>query len=136
MRQAGLTKEDETALRELLQTMEDAWARGDGADYAAAFTDDARYVTQSGMRLIGRRAIAESHQKLFESDFRGTRLGVAPMESQPVAPNVVLLHGSGTVLFPGENAPRIRPIGLLTVVAVNDGDAWRFASFSNTPTVR
>ncbi|WP_186382341.1 SgcJ/EcaC family oxidoreductase [Amycolatopsis rhizosphaerae] len=134
MRQAGLTKEDEAALHELLHTMEDAWAHGDGAGYAAAFTDDARYVTQSGIRCVGRRAIAESHQKLFDSDFQGTRLDVAPMEFQPVASNVVLLHGSGTVLFPGEG-PRIRPTGLLTVVAVNDGDAWHFASFSNTPRV-
>jgi uncharacterized protein (TIGR02246 family) len=135
MQQTDLAADDEAAIRELVGSVTDAWARGDGAGYASAFTDDARYVTASGTRIVGRQAIAEAHQGIFDSVFRGTRLGVDdPVELQPVAPNVVLVHGSGEVLFPGGPESRPRSRGLLTMVAVNDGDAWRFASFSNTPT--
>jgi uncharacterized protein (TIGR02246 family) len=137
MRQADLAADDEAAIHELLRAMEDAWARGDGAGYAEVCADDARYVTASGIRIIGRQAIAQAHQTIFDSALRGTRLGVDhPVELQPVAPNVVLVHASGTVLFPDENEQPVRTTGMLTMVAVNDGDAWRFVSFSNTPIER
>ncbi|HEY0812229.1 MAG TPA: SgcJ/EcaC family oxidoreductase, partial [Pseudonocardia sp.] len=98
------------------------------------FTDDARYVTASGTRAVGRQDIAATHQKIFDSAFRGTTLGVSyPVELQPVTPTVVLVHGSGTVIFPGSSEQTLRPTALLTMVAVNDGDAWRLAAFSNTP---
>jgi uncharacterized protein (TIGR02246 family) len=137
MRQAELADDDEAAIHELLRTMTDAWARGDGAGYAAGCAADARYVTASGIRIVGRQAIAESHQRVFDSALRGTRLGVDDsVELQPIAPNVVLVHASGTIVFPGENEQRVRTTGMLTMVAVNDGDGWRFVSFSNTPVER
>lgn len=137
MGQAEVTADDAAAINEVLRAMADAWARGDGAGYAAAFTDDARYVTMSGRRCVGRQVIAESHQQIFDSVFRGSRLAVDdPVRLQPVTPDVVLVHGSATVSFPGERTAGVRPAGLLTIVAVRDGDAWRFASFSNTPAAR
>jgi uncharacterized protein (TIGR02246 family) len=137
MRQADLATEDQVAIHELLRTMTDAWARGDGAGYAAVCSDDARYVTASGLRIVGRQAIAESHQRVFDSALRGTRLGVDdPVELQPVAPNVVLVHASGTVRFPSGNEQLLRTTGMLTMVAVKDSDAWQFVSFSNTPVER
>jgi uncharacterized protein (TIGR02246 family) len=137
MRQAGLSADDEAAIHELFRAMGDAWARGDGAGYAAVCTDDARYVTASGLRLTGRRAIAEAHQRIFDTALRGTRLDIDhPIELQPVVPTVVLAHATGTVVFPGTDDQRPRGTGMLTIVAVDDGDAWRFVSFSNTPVER
>jgi uncharacterized protein (TIGR02246 family) len=137
MDQAGLTAEDEAAIRDLLTRMSDAWARGDGTAYASVFSDDARYVNAPGTRSVGRQAIADAHQKIFDSFFKGTRLGSAyPVQLQPVAPDVVIVHGGGAVLFPGESERRVPPNGLLTMVAVGDAGSWRFVSFSNTPTGR
>lgn len=131
-----LTAEDETAIHRLLHDMADAWARGDGPGYAAACTDDARYVTMSGQRCVGRPAIAEAHQRIFDTALRHTHLDVDPLELQPVAPGVVIVHGSATVRFPDETDPPARPAGLLTIVAVHDDTTWRLASFSNTPSGR
>jgi uncharacterized protein (TIGR02246 family) len=126
--------DDTAAIHELLRAMQDAWARGDGAGYATACTDDARYVTASGLRIIGRPAIAESHQRIFDSALRGTHLDIdQPVELRPVASNVVLVHASGAVLFPDRTEAPPRATAMLTMVAVNDGNAWRFASFTNTP---
>lgn len=137
MQLTDLAAVDEAAIHELLRTMQDAWARGDGPGYAEVCADDARYVTASGLRIIGRHAIAESHRRIFESALRGTRLDVDhPIELQPVAPNVVLVHASGTVLFPDETEQPVRTTGMLTIVAVKDDNAWRFVSFSNTPVER
>jgi uncharacterized protein (TIGR02246 family) len=132
-----ISADDEQAIRELLARMRDAWARGDGAAYASVFSDDARYVNAPGARSVGRQAIADSHQKIFDSLLKGTRLGSTyPAELQPVAPNVVLVHGSGAVLFPGESEQRVLPNGLITMVAVGEAGSWRFVSFSNSPTGR
>lgn len=134
MPHTDLAAADEAAIRELLDGMKDAWARGDGASYAAACTDDARYVTASGLRLVGRQAIADAHQRIFDTALRGTRLDVdEPVGLQPVAPTVVLVHASGTVQFPVEQERPTRTTGLLTMLAVDDGEAWRIASFTNTP---
>ena len=135
MQQEQISAHDEAAIRELLDRMNDAWACGDGEAYASVFSDDARYVNAPGTRSIGRQAIAKSHQKIFDSVLKGTHLGSTyPAELQPVAPNVVLVHGGGTVLFPGESEQRVRPNGLITIVAVGEAGSWRFVSFSNTPT--
>lgn len=131
---SGSSSAGVAAVHELLAGMARAWARGDGAGYAAAFSQDARYVTISGQRIVGRSAIAVAHQRLFDSVFRGSRLDVEdPVEVQRVAPDVVVLHGRGTVSVPDGTA-RVRPGGLLTMVAARDGEGWRFVSFSNTPT--
>lgn len=135
MQQGQISADDEAAIRELLDRMRDAWACGDGAAYASVFSDDARYVNAPGTRSIGRQAIAESHQKIFDSVLKGTRLGSTyPAELHAVAPNVVLVHGGGAVLFPGESEQRVPPNGLITMVAVGEAGSWRFVSFSNTPT--
>jgi hypothetical protein len=51
---------DETAVRGLFQQLLDAWGRGDGAAYAALFTEDADYVAFDGSRTVGRQAIVGS----------------------------------------------------------------------------
>jgi uncharacterized protein (TIGR02246 family) len=125
---------DQAAINGLLELMREAWDRGDGAAYGSAFTDDARYVTASGTRSVGREQIAASHQQIFDSFFAGTRLhSLYPTEFQPVAPGVVLVHTSGAVLFPGEREESVAPKGLLTMVAVDSDDGWKIASFANTP---
>jgi conserved hypothetical protein len=137
MERAQISAEDEEAIRGLLGRMSEAWARGDGAAYASVFSDDARYVNAPGTRSIGRQAIAESHQQIFNSVFKGTRLGSAyPAELQPITPNVVLVHASGAVLFAGENEDGVPPNGLMTMVAVGAPGPWRLVSFNNTPTGR
>jgi uncharacterized protein (TIGR02246 family) len=132
-----ITATDDRAIRDLLERMRHAWAAGDGAAYAAEFTEDARYVAATGIRTVGREAIAQSHQKIFETFFKGTWLGRNyPAEFQPVSPDAVLVHASGAVLFPGEEERRVPPNGLLTMLVIRHGETWRVASFSNTPTGR
>jgi uncharacterized protein (TIGR02246 family) len=131
-----ITPADAAAIRGLLDRMGDAWARGDGAAYASVFSDDARYVNAPGTRLVGRRAIADAHQKIFDSFFKDTRLGGYPAELQPVTPDVVLVHAGGAVLFAGEREQDVAPNGLVTMVAARDHGPWQFVSFSNTPTGR
>lgn len=128
---------DKVAIRQMLDRMREAWADGDGSALASLFTEDARYVEAPGIRRTGRQAIADSHQKIFGTFFAHTRLGESyPVELQPVTPDVVLIHASGSVLFPGESEQRVPPNGLMSMVAVREGGTWRLVLFHNTPTGR
>jgi uncharacterized protein (TIGR02246 family) len=130
-----ISPEEQAAINGLLLQMGEAWERGDGAAYGSVFTDDARYVSATGTRTVGREQIAASHQQIFDSFFAGTRLGSSfPVELQPLATGLVLIHASGAVLFAGEPEQAVAANGLLTMVAVATDDGWRIASFANTPT--
>jgi uncharacterized protein (TIGR02246 family) len=97
---------DETAVRGLFQRLLDAWGRGDGSAYGALFTDDADYVAFDGSRAVGRQAIAESHQRLFDTWLKGTQLTGRIEAVRPLCPDVALVHATGGTIFAGESAPR------------------------------
>ena len=121
----------------LLARMADSWARGDGKAYGELFCEDAQYVEAPGRRVRGRAAIAQSHQRIFDSFFRQTRIATeTPADIRQIARDVVLIESSGAVLFPGEDERRIAPNGLMTMVARRDEQGWRIVSFQNTPTGR
>lgn len=123
------------AIESLLAAMGHAWADGDGTAYGALFTPDAHYVNAPGQRVVGASAIAESHQEIFDSFFRGTFLGSGyPREIEVIAPDIVLVHGSGAVLFPGEREEDVAPNGLMTMLLVKRDGRWLIDSFTNTQT--
>jgi uncharacterized protein (TIGR02246 family) len=127
----------EDAVRGLLLRLREAWESGDGEAYASVFSEDAQYVNAPGERVYGKKAIAESHQKIFDTFFKGTKLGRSyPSRIRQVTPEVVLVESAGSVLFPGEAEEKIEPNGLLTLVVARQDDAWRIVSFQNTPTGR
>jgi uncharacterized protein (TIGR02246 family) len=129
--------EAESAVIELMDRMAQAWERGDGQAYGGLFSDDAQYVTAPGERLHGREAIAQSHQRVFDTFFKGTRLGRDyPVRFRALDPEVVLVEASGSVLFPGERETGVPPNGLMTLVIKKEASGWRIVSFQNTPTGR
>lgn len=132
-----LSPTDEASLRDLLSRMSDAWERGDAVAYGDLFSEDARYTTAPGERLVGRAAIVESHQRVFDTVLKDTHLGRNyPLQMQPITPDITLIHSTGAVLFPGETDADVAPNGLMTLVAARRNGGWQFVSFSNTPTGR
>ncbi|MDH2429250.1 SgcJ/EcaC family oxidoreductase [Sphaerisporangium sp. TRM90804] len=120
---------------DLLGRMTEAWNAGDATAYAGQFTEDADYVTFFGMHLTGRRAIEESHRALFEGPLRGSRLtGGTGGEQAPairfLRPDVAVVVMNGGSSVGGEQSPERDSI--ITLTAVREPDAWRFASFQNT----
>jgi uncharacterized protein (TIGR02246 family) len=121
---------DEAAIRCLFRDLLDAWDRGDGHAYGAAFTDDADYVAFDGSHTCGRTAIAEWHQQLFDRWLKGTRLSGQIERTRFVSDEVAILVATGATLFAGATRPR-RP-SIQTLVATKRDGAWRFTAFHNT----
>lgn len=127
---------DQAALRILFQRLLEAWGRGDGPAYGALFTDDADYAGFDGSRTIGREAIAESHQRLFDTWLKGTRLTGRIEAVRFLDPDVALVHATGGTIFAGETAPRPSRDSIQTLVAVRRDGEWRFTAFHNTRILR
>ena len=125
---------DTAALRALFAELIAAWGRGDGHTYGSLFTDEADYIAFDGSHTRGRRVIAESHQKLFETWLKGTRL-IGRIEGlRFLGPDVALVLATGATLMPGKDRP-VRP-SIQTLAAVKRDGTWRFAAFHNTRIVR
>jgi uncharacterized protein (TIGR02246 family) len=132
-----MDKEAEGAVIDLMKRLGEAWEHGDGEAYGLLFSEDVQYVTAPGERLHGRKSVSESHQQIFDTVFKGTRLGRGyPMAMRELRPGVVLVEAAGSVLFPGEKEQSIAPNGLMTLVVAKEDVGWQIVSFQNTPTGR
>lgn len=75
----------------LIEKMEQAWNRADGAGFATAFTDDADFVDIHGTLHQGRIAIGHGHQAILdgivvsEHPCGGPRLTTAAARTEPSA---------------------------------------------------
>jgi uncharacterized protein (TIGR02246 family) len=122
---------DEEAIHDLFWRLLDDWGRGDGNAYGSRFTEDADYVAFDGSRTTGRRAISASHQQLFDEYLGGTRLTGRIGSVRFLGPDVALVHATGGTVMRGKSRPSPERDSIQTLVAVRDGDEWRFAAFHN-----
>jgi uncharacterized protein (TIGR02246 family) len=123
---------DETAIRGLIEQMQDAWARADADAFGVPFTDDADYVVFDGTHLRGRQEIAAAHIPLWNGFLEGSRLVGVESSVRFVTADVALIHSKGAVLKQHEQKPSRRSLSVQTMVAVRQDGTWRIAAFQNT----
>jgi uncharacterized protein (TIGR02246 family) len=130
--QTGLAPADATAIQNMIDGLVAAWNTGNGHAYGSAFTENCDYVTFNGERIRGRKAVADSHQALFDTHLRDSKLLFESVDMRPLGPETILVHGVGNSLLRGQKkyAPSRR--SLQTLIAVRTDAGWRFAAFHNT----
>jgi uncharacterized protein (TIGR02246 family) len=112
-----------------LEDMQAAWNRGDGAGFAAPFTDDAEFIDIRGGYHHGRAAIAAGHEGSFATFYKVSRIAYRAIDARAIGDGVVVGHGVGQLattsgMLDGKHA-------LYTMVLVRQGDAWRVTAFQN-----
>jgi uncharacterized protein (TIGR02246 family) len=123
---------DESAIRDLLQRLGEAWDRGDADAYASLFTEDADYAVFDGTHLKGRQEISDTHRPLFERFMKGSCLFTESSSMRFLSPDVALIHSKGAVLRTRQKHPSSRRLSVQTMVAVRGEEGWRFVAFQNT----
>lgn len=123
---------DEVKLRALFDRLTEAWNRGDGAAYAALFAENATYVVIDGTVYRGRRAIAEGHQAIFDTFFKGSILRGRLTEIRFVRPDLAIVVRTGSVNLAGAPPPS-EDETVQTFIATCDAGDWVFQAFQNTP---
>jgi uncharacterized protein (TIGR02246 family) len=119
------TATDEDAIRAIHQRMIDAWNAGDGAAFAAPFTDDADFIAWEGTHLQGRQEIAAFTQRVFDTVVTGSRLEGEVQFVRLLSPVCAVMHSVVRMAFRGQTATSLSRDSMeLTVVTKRDG-AWR-----------
>jgi uncharacterized protein (TIGR02246 family) len=128
---ATQTAADEDAIRAIHQRMIDAWNAGDGAAFAAPFTDDADFVAFEGTHLKGRQEIALFHQRIFDTVVKGSRLEGEVKFVRLLSPMLAVMHSVVRLTLRGQTeASPSRDSMQLTVVTKRDAD-WRGEGLMN-----
>jgi uncharacterized protein (TIGR02246 family) len=125
----------ESAVRQTLARIADAWHEGDPDGYAALFTEDADYTAFDGTRRVGRQAIADGHRALFAGIMRGSRMTMRPPSIRFVAPDVAVVCALGGIIMRwqrGRAEPSAKRLSAVTFVLVRQGATWSVTAFQNT----
>ena len=128
----AVKSDDEAAVRGLHAELMNAWNRGSGEAFAAAFTEDGDLIAFDGTHFKGRKAIAPFHQQLFDTHLKGTRLVGEVTSVRFLSPNVALFHAIGGTIMRGKSKPSPERESIQTMVAVLRDGEWRLAAFQNT----
>lgn len=128
---ARTTLPAETDISSLFERLLAAWNTGNGEAYGQAFARDADYVTFDGTHLRGRPEIVRVHQQLFDTHLRGSALSGKITSVRFATPDVAIVHATGDTRLAGKSAPSPERQSIQTLVAVHDGNEWRFTAFHN-----
>jgi len=126
-----MTSDDEAAVRALVGRLEATWNAADATGFAAEFTRDADFVNVRGDYHSGRDAVAHGHAAIWKSIYASSTIRYSLLRVREVAPGVLVAHVDALLRVPaGPFAGDISAIP--SMVLVQDGGAWRIASFHNT----
>ncbi len=117
------------AITAVLDSLAEAWARGDGDAYGAHFTEDATYITFVGTRYQGRDDIVGSHQALFAKFLKGTKLAHELVDLRFLSADTAVATTRGDT-YKGEHPKKLTKVQTYTLVR-QDG-RWLIAAFHNT----
>ncbi len=118
---------DENAIRAAVQSYVDAYNRGDAKAVAAQWSETGEWISPSGQRFQGRRAIEKELKNLFAEN-KGVRIEVTNLTIRIVSADAATEEGTVRVIRPGE-APSDSTY--LAVDTKKDGQ-WKLDSVHET----
>ena len=130
---AGLSKEDDLAVRKVVAGYEEAWNAHDMEALAKLFREDAEWVNKVGMHWRGRDEIMTAHTAFHRTIFKNHKYRTDAVETRSIAPGVAVAVATET--FDGFTAPdgRVWPKARnrLSYVLVKGPDGWKIAHGQN-----
>jgi uncharacterized protein (TIGR02246 family) len=115
---------DEKALQERAKAFVAAFDKGDAQALAAFWTPDGDYMDEEGHHYQGRKAIAESFQKLF-AEAKGARLRIHRSSFRVAKPDLAIADGVMEVIPPDGGPPTA---ARYTAVHVKQDGEWLIES--------
>jgi len=122
---------DSVQIAQLVKTMEEGWAKKDGALFAKPFAENADYVVVNGTHLKGRMAIDKGHQAIFDSFYKDTYIKITTQSIRYLRPDIALVHIAGN-LSGTSNGEKLDRNSMITIIAEKGAHGWQIAAFQNT----
>jgi len=123
---------DETAVRQIVQQVQDAWNIHDGKAFAAPFAENADYVVVNGLYLSGREAIEKGHIQIFTTIYKDSRNIAAVQSVRFLRSDVAVVHVKWNLEFSVGGEPK-KATAMNTMIMTKDKGKWSIAAFQNTP---
>ena len=126
------TSADEQAIRQVVQTIADAWTAGSGEQFASVFAEQHDFVVWNGYYLKGlsQQQNAEGHQRLFEFVYKDTDHYATVDKIRFLREDLALIHVFAAVVPKGEGRPKDPDVLWSGVLEKKDG-LWKILSFHN-----
>ncbi len=123
------TSKDEAMIRANIEQMAKGWKSG--AEFAKPFAEDSDYVVINGMHVKGRAANAKSHQQIFDTIYKDSRLAATVKQIRFLRPDVAVVHGESNLTYK-INGEEKKGNGIVTLVMTKENGKWEIAAFQNT----
>lgn len=128
---AAADNADEAAIRENVRQLEAGWNAKSGAQFAKPFAADADYVIINGSYIKGREAIAEGHQRIFDTFYKESTLSLSIKQVRMLRPDVAVVHVTGTNKVPRGAETQVAE-AIITLLMTKESGVWKIAAFQNT----
>ena len=126
-----MTEQDRAAIESIIADLEESWNAGEGTAFARHFTEDADFVNIYGFHGKGRQPIADAHERILSTVYKGSVNRYVLKQARMLAPDVALAHIRATLEVP-IGPPSGTLEALPSAVFVREGGAWKIAAFHNT----
>ena len=123
---------DRQPVSDVLKRLYEAWEANDARAFVADYLDDAS-VVQPGVYKKDREEIRTTMAAGFAGPLSGSRATDHPADLRFLTDDTVILVSEGGIIFPGQDAVASERLVRATWVLVRRDDAWRIASYHNSP---
>jgi len=121
----------EQIANDVIGKLERAWNAGDGTAWGALFAEDADFVTVRGDYFRTRKAIAEGHQAIFSTIYKGSVNQYELLRARRLGEGLILAHARAKLSVPG--GPMAGDYqALFSMVLAREDSGWLVTSFHNT----
>ncbi|MGW5664030.1 SgcJ/EcaC family oxidoreductase [Streptomyces sp. NPDC003758] len=125
---------DETAIRNVLKGVYEAWTANDADAFVAEYTDDASAILPGSYRK-SREEIRESVKAGFSTFLKGSTTTDKVLSIRFLNNDAAVVVSETGILFPGESeVPEGRLVVASWVLTRQDGK-WLLAAYQNSPAV-
>jgi uncharacterized protein (TIGR02246 family) len=128
---------DETGIRAIMQSQQNAWNKGDAKAFAAHAAEDCLFTNIIGAPFVGRQSFEERHAKIFSTIYAGSHLAIRIRTLKFVTPDVAIVEAELALNGYKSLPPGIRADsdGILYTeleeVFTNRPGGWQMVSFHN-----
>ena len=123
---------DQQAVLDVLARLYKAWEANDAETFVADYTDDAS-VIQPGVYKRDREEIRATMAAGFAGPLYGSRATDHPVDVRFLTDDTAIVVSEGGIIFPGQDAVASERLVRATWVLVRRDNAWRIASYHNSP---
>ena len=128
---AQVKTEDETAFKQIVQSMQDGWNAKNGVLFASRFADNCDYVVVNGMFIKTKTAVAQGHQNIFNTFYRETTLELNLKDARYLTSDVAVAHVTGR-LYGNVYGKYEESKAIITLTLQKKADGWAIEAFQNT----